>query len=767
MLRLSLLASYMDKIRHARVLRKPGSTPQTRKCTTEIPRFFLVAVLLLGAGTKWWAPVGRAVSEPQDDAQPTAAAEDITSPERGDIVRAIEFHGNEHYKNKVLRQRIGIELGDKNDPFLAEGAKRTIVDVHKKVGYVFAEVELDTEKAQQGRLHFTINEGPRVKVKKIEFKGNKAYKSSTLKKLLKTKKKKFLAFPSYYSENTVKEDTEKLREFYYNKGYLGYDVKTETQFSADHSQAIVTFRIDEGPPYYIKDIGFRGNEFFKEEELLARLDIAVGQVYRKVNADKDAKQIAERLREQGFIDAYVEQGPRFTPDANDNSVVVDFSTYEGDQFRIGRIEITGNEQGQDKVARRVLDEYDFTPGQLYNAKIAPKEGNGLMELYVQRSSKADEVIIRPVDPEDGSTDRKDVRVNVAEGMTGMIMPGVGVSSDHGVMGRLVYHQQNFDIKDWPKTWKDLLFMKAFRGAGQSMHIALEPGTRFSRYSATFSDPYFQDKPIDFSLTGMSYERWLESYDQHKMGVSTGFEHRKWGNWRKILNVRTENVRVQDLDGDAPQEIRDVKGDNYITGLKLGTGKSELDNIYLPTQGYTFRLAYEQVAGDHSFGVATASGVKYFPLYEDVLERRTVLAVQVKGGRVLGDAPPFEKFYAGGMDRYAVRGFDYRGVSTRGLQAGPGITSPQYKDPIGSDWIFTAGAEVTVPLVGNNLSALGFVDSACIDTGGFRFSTGVGVQILIPQFFQQIPMRFEYGIPLRKDDLDDVRAFNFSMGGMFR
>jgi len=735
----------------------------------------------LGMVTSLAAPAAQADETPVSDANGLAPSEgaaqadanetpvsDANSPapkERGDIVRALEFQGNEHYKNKVLRQRIGIELGDKNDPFLAEGAKRTIIDVHKKVGYVFAEVELDRDKAQQGRLHFSIKEGPRVKVKRIEFIGNKAFKSSTLKKLIKTKKKKWFAFPSFYAEHTVREDAEKLRGFYYDMGYLGYDVEIETQFSSDNSQAVITFRIDEGKPYYIKAITFDGNEFFKEEELQAQLGIAKGQVYRNVKADKDAKSIEERYREKGFIDAYVEQGPRFTPDANDNSVVVDFTTVEGHQFRIGRIEITGNEAVQDKVARRVLDEYDFTPGQLYNAKIAPKQGNGLMEMYVQRSSRAEEVIIRPVDPEDGSEERKDVRVNVTEGMTGMIMPGVGVSSDSGVIGRLIYRQQNFDIADWPKSWKDLLFMKAFRGAGQSMNISLEPGTRFSRYSATFSDPYFRDKPIDFSLTGMSYDRWYESHDEQKLGLSMGLEHRKWGNWRKILNVRTQDVKVKDLDYDAPQEIRDVKGHNYITGFKLGTGKSPLDNIYLPTQGYSFRVAYEQVVGDFTFGIATASGVRYFPLYEDVLERRTVLAVQVKGGTILGDAPPFEKFYGGGMGRYAIRGFDYRGVSTRGRRAGPGIVNGRLKDPIGSDWIATTGAEVTVPLVGDNLAWLVFADGGLIDTGGFRFSAGLGVQILIPQLGSPVPMRFEYGIPLKKDDLDDVEEFSFSMGGM--
>lgn len=726
---------------------------------------------MLGAGEKCWTTVGRAApgvdTETQDDNAPRVDAHGPMHATRGDIVRSIEFQGNRHYKDKVLRQRIGIELGDKNDSFLAEGAKRTIISVYKKVGFVFVEVAWDRDKAHEGRLHFSIKEGPRVKVKQIKFVGNKIFRSSTLKQLLKTKKKKLLAFPSYYAEQTVKDDAEKLKEFYYNRGYLGYDVQIKTEFGSDASKAHVTFRIDEGPPYYIKAIGFSGNEFFREKELLAQLDTAGGQVYRKKKADKDAKRIAEQYHEQGFIDAYVEQGPRFALDANDNLVAVDFTIHEGHQFRIGRIEITGNERVQDKVARRVLDEYDFTPGQLYNAKMAPKQGNGLMELYVQHNSKAEAVMIRPVEPEDGSLQRKDVHVNMTEGRTGEIRPGVGISSDSGVIGRFVYQQQNFNISDWPQTWQDLLFMRAFRGAGQTMHIALEPGTHVSRYSVTFSDPYFRDRPIDFSLSGMSYERWYESHDEQKLGLSLGFEHRKWGNWRKILNVRTQDVKVKDLDFDAPQEIRDVKGNNYITGLKLGTGKSRLDNIYRPTEGYTFRIAYEQVLGDHNVGVCTASGVKYFPLYEDVLERRTVLAVQVKGGRILGDAPPFEKFYAGGMGKYAIRGFDYRGVSTRGLQAGPGITNPRYKDPIGSDWIFTAGTEVTVPLIGSNVSALGFVDSGLIDTGGFRLSMGAGVQILIPFLSSQIPMRFEYGIPLRKDDLDDVRQFNFSMGGMFR
>jgi outer membrane protein assembly factor BamA len=119
-------------------------------------------------------------------------------------------------------------------------------------------------------------------------------------------------------------------------------------------------------------------------------------VYLKPLAQRDAKTISSLYREQGFVDAEIRQTPRFTTREGDTLVAVEFEVAEGKQFRIGRIEVTGNEQTQDKVVRRVLDEYHFTPGELYNAKMAPKEGGGLLEKYVQRSAAAQEVMIRPV-----------------------------------------------------------------------------------------------------------------------------------------------------------------------------------------------------------------------------------------------------------------------------------------------------------------------------------------------------------------------------------
>ncbi|MBE3143587.1 MAG: BamA/TamA family outer membrane protein, partial [Planctomycetes bacterium] len=107
------------------------------------------------------------------------------------------------------------------------------------------------------------------------------------------------------------------------------------------------------------------------------------------------------------------------------------------------------------------------------------------------------------------------------------------------------------------------------------------------------------------------------------------------------------------------------------------------------------------------------------------------------------------------------------VSTRGLQTDvPAGVTPEREDPIGSDWIFLANAEVAVPLIGDNIAMLFFIDSGAIDTGGYRVGAGVGIQIMIPQWFGPVPMRFELASPLMKSEGDKTQAFSFSVGTLF-
>ncbi|MCX5646705.1 MAG: outer membrane protein assembly factor BamA [Phycisphaerae bacterium] len=716
------------------------------------------------AAEKEAAAPGAASEAPQPPSESAAA---VPAPiGKAEIVKSIEFEGNRKFKAHVLRERLGFQLGDRLDPFLAEGGRVTIMEVYRKVGYPSVKVTLDRDKLADGHLLYVIEEGPRVQVASIEFAGNDSFRARTLRQVIKLKQRKWLLWSTYYTEEAVKEDTDRLRDFYYGQGYLDYKITSQTEFTDEGDRVHVIFIIEEGPVYHVSDIVFTGQTKYTDEQLRAKIKVKEGDVYKKPKVEKDAKEVANLYREQGYVDAEVRQGPKFTAQTEDFLVAVTFTIREGKQFRIGQLDVTGNDTTKDKAIRRILDEYGFTPGALYNAKIAPKEGGGLLEKYIQRGVIADQTMIRPVNPAPGSDpNSRDARVDIKEGMTGMIRPGVGFSSDSGVIGQLIYEQRNFDIGDVPKSWDEVLFpWKAWRGGGERFSVRLEPGTRYSAYSVNFVDPYWNDQPVTLDVLGRSWKWFRESYDENRLKGAFEFEQRMADYWRRSIGFRAEHVRIGELDFDAPQEIRDVKGNSDLFGVKFGVGKTAVDDLYDPTKGWRADASYEQVTGDFTFGLLEATAVRYISLHEDVLGRRTVLSGKVQAGTTVGEAPPFEKYYAGGSGRYGIRGFEYRGVSRRGLQTN--VVNPERKDPIGSDWIFLAKSEVVVPLIGQNFNGLFFVDSGTVDSGSYRLSIGTGIEIKVPQIFGNVPMRFELGFPLLKSDGDQTQVFSFSGGGLF-
>jgi len=680
-----------------------------------------------------------------------------------EVIRSIEFVGNKAYSSKKLLKKLGFKVGDFLDPVLAETYSSTISEFYHKKGYAFAGVSLDRSQLSSGKVIYKIAEGHRVKIASVKFSGNSRLKTGALKKVIKSRTRRWLLFPKYYIEEQVAADVAKLQRAYQKKGFLNSKVQAERRYNADKSRVHIIFDIEEGSVYTVEDIVFMGNKQFDRQALLSELKLRQGEIYSEPTAELDVRSLLKLYRRSGFIDADIEQGIRFV---SEKSVSVEFTIKEGQRFRIGRVIITGNEQTQDRVVRRILDEYDFQPGRWYNADIARGDGRGMLEKRLQRMLLTEREGAT-ISPEGDVPGQKDARVGLTEGKTGMVMLGAGVTSDSGVIGQLMFEQRNFDIHDKPKSLMDFITGNAYKGAGQSLRISLAPGTELSEYSVTFSEPYLNDKPIGLDLSGSSWMRWRESYDERRAKGYIGLEKRYKNKWRRSIGFRAENVSVDNLDSDAPQEIIDVEGDNFIAGVRLGIGRELIDDVYNPSSGHSFNLSYEQVGGDYTFGIISGVYRRYKTLYEDLAERKTVFSTKLLAATVVGSAPPFEKFYAGGTGTYGIRGFEYRGVSTRGLQtnvAGPNV--PERKDPIGSDWIFLAGAEVTVPLMSNNISWLIFADSGAIDSGGYRAAAGTGVQILIPQWFGPVPMRFELSAPLLKESQDDTQVFSFSVGRLF-
>ena len=676
------------------------------------------------------------------------------------IARGLTFVGNDNIKEKTLKRKLDFKVGDYVDSVIAEKGSDDLAEYYHKKGYSFAEVTFDKDSLSAGKVIYKINEGSRARIVSVKISGNESIKTSRLKRSLKTKTKKFLVLNKYYDEEEIAGDVTKLEKVYSKRGFLDTKIESDISFNETKTKVYVAFNIAEGEIYNVEGIKFSGNKYFDEETLREGFRLEEGQMYSEYKSRFDVRSILAHYKAIGFVDASVEEKRVFLPG---NRVDVEFEITERQRYKIGLVNISGNEDTQDKVVRQILDEYDFVPGNWYDAYKAPGSGKGFLEKRIQQMAVAESVVITPVDGEQGY---KNAKVDITEGQTGSILLGAGVSSNSGAIGQLVYQQRNFDSSDKPENWGEFLTGKAYKGAGQNLWIALEPGTEVSQYSVSFTEPYFLDKPISLNMVGSSWEREQESYDEGRIKGYLGFEKRYKNNWRRSISFRLEQVDISGIEMDAPKEVFDDKGKSFLGGVRFGFGKDTTDDNWNPSKGYMFNLSYEQVGGDYTFGVVRGVYRRYKTIFEDLDERKTIWAFKLEAGSIVGNAPVFEKFYAGGQG--SIRGFDYRGVSPRGLRTANGapLAGAKRDDPIGSDWMILANTEVTIPIFNENFALMLFVDSGMVETGGYRAAVGMGLQIMLPQWFGPVPMRFSIATPVMKDSSDDTQLFSFSVGRLF-
>jgi len=168
-----------------------------------------------------------------------------------------------------------------------------------------------------------------------------------------------------------------------------------------------------------------------------------------------------------------------------------------------------------------------------------------------------------------------------------------------------------------------------------------------------------------------------------------------------------------------------------------------------------------ISGDqYSYNKFSFSHEMYFLLGEDLLDRKTVLSVRADTGWITGDAPFFERYYAGGLG--SIRGFDFRGVSPR---SGP------FDDRIGGNFSITGSVEVGFPLVTDVLRGVVFTDFGTVEPdvriGTLRSSLGAGIRLTLPfPGFESAPLAVDFAYPVTKDSLDDTQFISFSFG-LFR
>ena len=293
----------------------------------------------------------------------------------------------------------------------------------------------------------------------------------------------------------------------------------------------------------------------------------------------------------------------------------------------------------------MYDVLEFFPGELFDTtKLKASEQN------IRGTGLFQSARITPVGDQPGV---RDVIVDVVEveDPTRLILAG-GVGSNSGVAASLSFESRNFDLFDWPQSWGEFWRARAFQGAGQYFRMEVSPGTEVSSFRIDFREPYLMDRHLRFGSSLYFFQRGRKDYDEQRLGtiLSLGkpIEDGIFKGWNSEFAFRLEDVRIDDLEPFSAKDIADAEGHNLIMSLQGRLVLNRTDRRFGPTRGDVLSLSYEQAVGDFTFSKLQAHYRWYKTLRVDELERSSVLALKAEVGYIFGDAPVFERFYAGGL-----------------------------------------------------------------------------------------------------------------------
>jgi outer membrane protein assembly complex protein YaeT len=682
------------------------------------------------------------------------------------LVAKIVFRGNKVFKSEELMKDFPFGVNDPLNQYNAEAGRQAIISKYQAKGYYYADVKIDPAALRdQSQIVYTIVEGPKVAVKAIKFKGNDFFWDIELRMEIGQGQEWWPFTTGALDSEQVDRDVTTIRAKYASEGFLDADVGRLIEFAPDQKSVALTFVIKEGPRYRVNNITFRGNTIYSDTELYKRLLMKQGEFYTAQGLKRDVTVLEGTYGEVGFIYAVIvpkklfvspaEPPPAWAAKLKERGkpalVNLIYEIRELDQFHIGRIDIKGNTLTQARVIRRELR---FYPEQLYNTVAVEESKHRLMEARI-----FDKVDITPEGDEPGV---RNPLVKVAEGKSANFMVGVGVSSNEGLLGNVSVTQRNFNILGWPKNNQDITEGRAFKGAGQTLTLAVQPGTEMTSIHADWFEPYMFDLPytLGASIFYFDAQRPLrETYNETRYGVTGSVGHRFDNGWYAEFATRAEDVWVHDLTDRAPPEVRADAGTNFLLGLKGSLTKDRTDSRWTPTTGDRFTIAYEEVTGDFNFGVASADYKIYRTVYVDALDRKHVLMGHLSIGDIVGGiAPVYEKFYGGGIG--SIRGFQYRGISPR---------SANSDEQIGGRFSAFAGTQYEFPLITTLVRGVVFVDSGTVENDFgvtfWRASVGTGVRLVLP-ILGQVPIAADVAIPILHEHYDNIQYISFNMGVTF-
>lgn len=619
-------------------------------------------------------------------------------------IREIDYSGlNSVSKSDVLdrykERKLGLSPESQYDPTKVKKAEVILKELLSEHGRQFASVRTEVHPIPPAAvsLTFVVKEGPKVKVGKIKFEGNKHVSSRDLKRAMKNlhpigiPHSIFLEslFAKTYDASKLDEDTERVRAEFQNRGYfkvLVQDPKTkihDTGHKGIHIPLLmkgpgkavdITMPIEEGDRYRLGEITFKGNIHLNNNKALRLLfPIKDGEIFSREKIAKGLDNLRKAYTEYGYIN--FTSIPNTTFDEDKKLVFLDIDMDEGKQFYVRRIEFEGNTTTRDKVIRR---EILLQEGQIYNSRLWELSLLRLNQLGYFDQLKPDDPNIteRHLDEKDGQVD---LTLKVHEKGKNSIGLTGGVSGLEGSFIGLSYSTNNF------------------LGLGETLSISANLGNLVRQIQFGFTQPYMFDRPLQLGftvytsrykfdqaqqtqlLTGQRLNlpspilQNLQNYTTSSTGFSVSLSYPLHRSFKRVgISYSLDRSSLTALS-TASQALftnlnfRGITGPNQLNGIVTSKiipsiSSNSLDSGISPHRGRSYSVAAEFSGLGGT--VRTIRPVFNFKQFFPVQKGRNTIGFNVQTSFLTGYgglvAPPFQRAYLGGDND--LRGFDVLSVS---------------------------------------------------------------------------------------------------------
>ena len=674
-----------------------------------------------------------------------------------------KFTGVSKSEADKLRDKIKLIRGSVVNQNLLTNTTNIIRKYYVKKGYRKTKVDIeqtpDTVVSGGTILTINVHEGPRVKINDIQFKGVTAFKPGRLRRAMKKTKKTGITHiftSSKLLPDKFEDDEQKIIDLYNENGYRNAKIVGDSIWDVADNKVDILIRINEGHKFYFRNIRWIGNTKYSSDQLTQMLGITRGEVYNKKKFDshlfmnQNGGDVSSLYLDDGYL-AF--QAVPLEEKVEGDSIDIEIRIYEGRQYRVNRITVTGNTKTNDRVIRR---EIRTKPGDLFSRSDVIRTQRELSNLgYFDPEAFQ----VTPNQNDQNGTVDIDYKVSERPSDQVELSGGWGAGT---IVGTLGLSFTNFSLRNIfkPDAWRPLP-----SGDGQKLSLRAQTnGTYYQAYSFSFTEPWLGGKkPNSFSLglqhsiqTSTSTDingrngrlaisggsvglgkrlEWPDDYFQIYAGVSYLYYNlQNFAGYFAFSNGHSNNASVS-LDFSR-NSVFDPIYPRYGSNVKLSLQATPPYSLFDGISNYS--------------NISDAQRYKWIEYYkwkftaEWYTEVEPKLVAMVRTGfGYLGyynrskGLSPFERFYLGGT---AISGYQLDGRELIGLR---GYDDQVLSPTTGANFITKTTLELRYPMSLNpsaTIYALGFLDAGATsvrfqDTNPFQLyrSGGVGLRIFLPMF----------------------------------